>query len=114
MIEFTLPGKAMPAVRMTQRSMYAKKNAKRYRNYKNHVAWVARQHMQGRPIEGSVGVRITHYIHGNRADIDNLFKGVTDSLNKIVYKDDRQIKEMNRKYYPVKNQNNVRKWRSTR
>ncbi|MGP4107379.1 RusA family crossover junction endodeoxyribonuclease [Virgibacillus sp. L01] len=42
-----------------------------------------------------VGVNITLYICGSKhGDIDNLFKGVTDSLNKIVYNDDRQIKAM--------------------
>lgn len=102
MIEFVIPGKAVPAVRMTQKSMYVNKYAKRYLNYKKQVAWIAKQHMQGQPIEGNVGVRITHYVHGNRADIDNLFKSVTDSLNKIVYKDDRQVKKMESRIVPCK------------
>ncbi len=63
--------------------------------YKKQVGWIARSHMQGEPTNEAVGVNITLYICGNKhGDIDNFFKGVTDSLNKIVYKDDRQIKEM--------------------
>lgn len=100
MISFTVPGRAVPAVRMTQKSMYVNKYAKRYLTYKKQVGWVAKQHMKGEPIEGNVGVNLSLYIHGNRADIDNLFKGVTDSLNKIVYKDDKQIKEMKSRIFP--------------
>ncbi|WBX81308.1 RusA family crossover junction endodeoxyribonuclease [Virgibacillus salarius] len=85
---------------MTQKSMYVNKYAKRYLAYKKQVGWIAKQHMKDKPIEGHVGVKLTHYIHGNRADIDNLFKGVTDALNKIVYKDDRQVKQMESRIIP--------------
>ncbi|CDQ41489.1 RusA family crossover junction endodeoxyribonuclease [Virgibacillus salexigens] len=102
MIQLTIPGKPVPAVRMTQKSMYKNKYAQRYLLYKRKVGWIAKQHMKGKPIEGHVGVKLTHYIHGNRADIDNLFKGVTDALNKIVYKDDRQVKHMESRITPCK------------
>lgn len=35
----------------------------------------------------------------SRPDIDNLFKAVTDALNGIAYKDDRQIVELHVKKY---------------
>ncbi|GAA0343948.1 hypothetical protein GCM10008931_39040 [Oceanobacillus oncorhynchi subsp. oncorhynchi] len=94
MIKFVIPLKPVPAVRMTQKSMYANKYAKRYLQYKRQVAWIAKASMKTQPIDGDVGVKLTHYAHGNRADIDNLFKAVTDSLNKVVYNDDRQVKHM--------------------
>lgn len=100
-INIIVPGRPVPAVRMTQKSMHVNKYAKRYLQYKKQVGWIARSHMQGEPIEGDAGVRLTLYIHGrNHGDIDNLFKGVTDALNKIVYKDDRQIKRMESKIIP--------------
>jgi crossover junction endodeoxyribonuclease RusA len=100
MIKLTIPGKPVPAVRMTQRSMYANKYAQRYLNYKKQVGWIAKQYYKDKPIESPIGVKLTHYIHGNRADIDNLFKGVTDGLNKIIYKDDRLIKKMESRIIP--------------
>ncbi|WP_308036075.1 RusA family crossover junction endodeoxyribonuclease [Virgibacillus sp. AGTR] len=100
MIQLTISGKPVSAVRMTQKSMYKNKYAQRYLAYKKQVGWIAKQHMKDKPIEGHVGVKLTHYINGNRADIDNLFKGVTDALNKIVYKDDWQVKQMEARIIP--------------
>lgn len=91
---FSVPGRAVPAVRMTQRSKYSKP-AKRYLKYKNQVAWTARSLYKGTPTESDVGVNLNIYLKGgNQGDIDNYFKSITDSLNKIIYLDDRQVKEM--------------------
>lgn len=91
---FSVPGRAVPAVRMTQRSKYTKQ-AKRYLAYKNQVAWKARSLYRGRPVTDDVGVNLNVYLKGGQSgDIDNYFKSVTDSLNKIIYMDDRQIREM--------------------
>ena len=92
MIEFTVPGRAVPAVRMTQRSKYTRR-AKRYLAYKNQVGWIARQHFKGKPTKAPVAVEVKIYLHrGVQGDVDNYFKSIADSLNKIIYKDDRQIK----------------------
>lgn len=97
-LAFTVPGRPVPAVRMTTKSMHVNKYAKRYLDYKQQVSWVARSHMQEKPTDKPVGVNIAFYLHGGRiGDIDNLYKGVTDALNKIVYEDDRQIKRMGAK-----------------
>ena len=92
MIEFTVPGRAVPAVRMTQRSKYTRR-AQRYLAYKKQVGWVARQHYKGgRPSKKPIGIGIKVYLcGGNQGDIDNYFKSIADSLNKIVYEDDRQV-----------------------
>lgn len=93
-IEFTVPGRAIPAVRMTQRSKYSKP-AQRYLAYKGHVGLIARQHMQGIPTSDPVAVSVNVYLSGgNQGDIDNYFKSITDSLNKVIYEDDRQVKVM--------------------
>src|SRR5690625_757058 len=91
MIEFTVPGRAVPAVRMTQRSKFTRR-AKRYLAYKNKVGWTAKQHMQGKPTDKPVAVEIKVYLSGGvQGDVDNYFKSIADSLNMIVYEDDRQI-----------------------
>lgn len=96
MIAFTVPGRPMPAVRMTQKSMYVNKYAKRYLAYKRQVGWIAKAAAKGRPSENPIGVNLQLYIHGgNHGDIDNYAKSITDALNKIAYKDDKQIVVMN-------------------
>lgn len=91
---FTVPGRAIPAVRMTQRSKFTKQ-AKRYLAYKNKVAWIARSKYKKKPASSDVKVEVDIYLRGGvQGDIDNYFKAITDSLNKIVYEDDRQVKEM--------------------
>src|SRR5699024_1912992 len=81
MIAFTVQGRAIPAVRMTQRSKYTRQ-AKRYLAYKNQVGWVARSQMKGSPTSEPVAVNIKIYLSGgNQGDIDNYFKSITDSLN---------------------------------
>jgi len=89
---FTVMGRAVPAVRMTQRSKFTLR-AQRYLRYKSHIGWTARQHFRGSPTKEPVAVETKIYLKGgNQGDVDNYFKSVADSLNKIVYKDDRQIK----------------------
>lgn len=91
---FTVPGRAVPAVRMTQRSKFTNQ-AKRYLVYKNLVAWIARSKYRKKPVTSDVKVEVDIYLMGGiQGDIDNYFKAITDSLNEIVYKDDRQVKEM--------------------
>ncbi len=91
---FIVPGRAIPAVRMNYRSGRTK-SARRYMAYRNQVSWLARSEYRGAPFKGEVGVNVNIYLSGgNQGDVDNYFKTITDSMNKIVYADDRQIKEM--------------------
>ena len=92
--KFVVPGRAIPAVRMTQKTKWSK-YAQRYLNYKSQVGWAAKQSYKGDPVTSDVSVEIDFYLSGgNQGDIDNYFKSITDSLNKIVYVDDRQVKKM--------------------
>src|SRR5690625_2757815 len=91
---FSIPGRAIPAVRMTQRSKYTRQ-AKRYLAYKNQIAWIARSNYRQKPVSSDVGISLDIYLKGgNQGDINNYFKSISDSLNKIIYIDDRQVKEM--------------------
>lgn len=92
--EFTIPGRAIPAVRMTQRSKFTPR-AKRYLAYKNQVAWVACSVSKRKPTKKDVGIEMDVYLNGGtQGDIDNYFKSIADALNKVVYEDDRQVREI--------------------
>lgn len=94
MIHLEIPGRPVPAVRMTSRGAYVKKYAQRYLNYKKEVAWIAIS-KKIRPMDGPVEVEVNVYLCGGRqGDIDNYAKSLTDALNKLAYQDDRQIRRL--------------------
>jgi len=87
-----IPGRPVPAVRMTQRGKFVSRAAQRYLAYKNQVAWAAKQ-ARIRPVEGPVEVEGVVYIHGGReGDVDNYCKTLLDALNGIAWIDDRQVR----------------------
>lgn len=92
-IKLTIPGRPVPAVRMTQKSKFASKQAQRYLAYKDKVAWTAKA--QGvKKLEGKLIAEVTVFLSGGvHGDVDNYYKSLTDSLNKIAYEDDKQIYE---------------------
>ncbi|SES02964.1 RusA family crossover junction endodeoxyribonuclease [Salipaludibacillus aurantiacus] len=94
-MKIVVPGRPVPAVRMTRRGAHVKPNAQRYLNYKSSVGWAAKA-QKVKLIAGAVKVDIKLYLSGgNQGDIDNYAKSLTDGLNKIAYNDDRQIRKMN-------------------
>ena len=98
MIEIVIPGRPVPAARMTQRGKWIKANAKRYLAYKDIVRWTAWDVMREQglpPLDGDIGVELKAYINGGRpGDVDNIAKAVFDGLNGVVWYDDRQVAEM--------------------
>ncbi|MFZ4452068.1 RusA family crossover junction endodeoxyribonuclease [Salibacterium aidingense] len=93
-IYLSIPGRPVPAVRMTRRGVHVKKSAQRYLSYKSMVGWIAKQ-QKVKPIDGPVEIDITvHLCGGNQGDIDNYAKSITDGLNTIAYEDDKQIHSM--------------------
>ncbi|MBN2909138.1 RusA family crossover junction endodeoxyribonuclease [Polycladomyces sp. WAk] len=94
MICFSVPGRPVPAVRMTQRSKWVSKQAGRYLAYKNQVAWAAKAARIQR-IDGPVEVEAAAYLYGRREpDADNLAKAFLDGLNGIAWTDDRQVRKL--------------------
>lgn len=104
-MELVIPGRAVPAVRMTQSEakslrygepknpLYKAKylRIKRYLDYKDSVGWIGRTKFP-KPLTGPVVVDITVYVSGGIVgDWDNYGKAICDGLNKIAYLDDRQI-----------------------
>jgi len=92
-IAFVVPGRPVPAVRMTQRGKWVKFNAQRYLAYKQQIGWEARKAMGHRePLEGPIGVEVTAVISGGRpGDVDNIAKAILDGCNGVVWEDDRQV-----------------------
>jgi len=89
-----IPGRPVPAVRMTQRGKFVSRAAQRYLAYKNQVAWIAKQ-ARIRPVVGPVEVEGVVYIHGLReGDADNYAKTILDGLNGVAWVDDRQVRRL--------------------
>jgi len=109
-LKITIPVVPMGAVRMTGRGKYIKPNAQRYLTYKKliqmHViSQVKRMELLTGPLE--VTVWFTMPIpqswsqkkkresigewHCKKPDIDNLVKGLFDSLNGLIWTDDNQV-----------------------
>lgn len=93
-IKIVVPGRPVPAVRMTQRSKRLSKQAGRYLAYKNEVGWAAKA-AKVKLMTGEIEVIGTAYIYGNRSgDVDNLAKSWLDGLNGIAWLDDRQVRRL--------------------
>ncbi|AVX31822.1 Holliday junction resolvase RusA (prophage-encoded endonuclease) [Carboxydocella thermautotrophica] len=76
---------------MTQRGKFVKQRAQQYIAYKELVTWYAIKAGIKR-INGPVAVEIIIYLADKKTgDWDNYGKAITDALNKVAYKDDRQI-----------------------
>lgn len=119
MIKFTVPGRPVPAVRMTRRSKHVDPAAKKYLAYKSYVKVQAKNAMVKERLTASdkpiaVAIYITYTLPKSwskkrkqavidaqfkehphvRGDIDNIVKSITDACNKVAYTDDIQIVEL--------------------
>jgi crossover junction endodeoxyribonuclease RusA len=102
MISFTVPGKPIPAQRMTQRSKWSAR-ARRSLDYQEHVATVATLHVKDRPLPWRyvattlrfyLMVRKDGHLPGNRLDIDNACKSVLDGCQYAnIFANDRCVVE---------------------
>ena len=110
-IELTYPIRGMGAVRMTRRGKFVSERAKKYIDYQQEIRLRTRGQFKGDVLTGALEVECNFYFKAPKSypkkkvllaikgmlhfvkkpDVDNLFKGVTDSLNGVVYEDDRFI-----------------------
>ena len=123
-MKLIIPVTPMGAVRMTGRGKWIKPAAQRYLDYKTVVGLEAKRQAQLEvPIRAPIRIVEIVYImpipkdgrtsckvdgkrlmrkvepgdyHTKKPDIDNLFKGVTDALNGIIWEDDSLICEIGR------------------
>jgi Holliday junction resolvase RusA-like endonuclease len=96
MIRIIVPGRPVPAVRMTQRSKYKSKQALRYLDYKEQVGWAAKACGVRQPMSGDLVVHAIAYLMPRtpEPDVDNLGKSMLDGLNGIAWVDDRQVMKL--------------------
>ncbi|MDQ7094192.1 RusA family crossover junction endodeoxyribonuclease [Desulfosporosinus sp. PR] len=91
-----IPGRPVPAVRMTGRGKYVKPEAINYLNYKHQIGWLALNKSK-KPIIKPIVVKVKVYLHGKSTpmgrdgDVDNYLKSALDGCNKVVWVDDRQV-----------------------
>lgn len=89
-------GRPIPYVRMTKRGKFVKENAQRYLTYKDKVGWIARSYIKTMSNK-KIDIKVIVYLNGKKSefgrdgDVDNYLKTAMDALNKIAYKDDRQV-----------------------
>lgn len=116
-IKLFIPVQPMGAVRTTQAQKFVDDRYKRYTYYKKQLGLYAKK-MVKEPTKKPIMAELTFYMpipsngrakgkkvntgdyHMVRPDIDNLEKGIFDSLNKIVWYDDNQLVDVHcRKIY---------------
>src|SRR6056297_1291120 len=96
----TIPGRAVPVVRTTQKAKFVSKSYARYRDYKEFTQTHLRNQFKRPPFKDYVCVYIDIYLNGKTSpmgrdgDIDNYCKSILDSANKILFLDDRQVVEL--------------------
>lgn len=90
----TIPGRPVPAARMTRRGKWIKPQAQRYLAFKEHVGFCARQYFP-EPLRDPIAVEIDCYMAGGvMPDVDNVAKAVMDGMNGIAWLDDRQVVDL--------------------
>jgi crossover junction endodeoxyribonuclease RusA len=95
-IKFNVEGeRPVAAVRMTQRSKWADPKAANYLAYRTKVAMRAGEAMAGRiPVTGDVAIQVRiHVDQRGKEDVDNWLKTFMDACSKVVYDDDRQVRD---------------------
>ena len=104
----TIPGRPMPAVRMTKRSKWSNPLAKKYLAYKDLIGTIARMQYK-EPTDKEVGVYVRVFLTGVKTpmgrdgDVDNYAKSALDGLNKIAWIDDRQVTRLTVTKIPCQN-----------
>ncbi|KXG73819.1 hypothetical protein AN618_24520 [Fervidicola ferrireducens] len=91
---FIIPGRPVPAARMTNKSKFVRPEALRYLEYKEKVGWFAKKSGVEK-IDADVEVECRFYLNGGHIpDIDNLLKAVLDGLNGVAWDDDRRVRSI--------------------
>jgi len=90
-VKLIIPGRPVPAVRMTQRSKFKSRQAQRYLDFKTSLGWEARRWIRT-PSAKDFEVNAVAYISPTKdMDVDNLAKSYLDGLNGVVWIDDKQV-----------------------
>ncbi|WP_066353299.1 RusA family crossover junction endodeoxyribonuclease [Fervidicola ferrireducens] len=91
---FVIPGRPVPAPRMTNKSKFVRPEALRYLEYKEKIGWFA-QKSGVTKIDTDIEVECRFFINGGREpDIDKLVKAILDGLNGIAWSDDSKVRRI--------------------
>ena len=91
---FVVPGRPVPAARMTQRSKFACARARKSLEYQEFVAWCARAAAKAAPaFLGPVELTCRFFFRdGRHGDLSNLIKAIEDGLQfGGIIENDRQV-----------------------
>jgi len=93
-----IKGRPIPYKRTTQKQKWVDKSYHKYRDYKQLVQIMTNSQFKGHFKDKPLIVEVTVHLYGKGSlnmgrdgDIDNYIKAALDSLNKVVYDDDRQV-----------------------
>ncbi|NPV52183.1 MAG: RusA family crossover junction endodeoxyribonuclease [Firmicutes bacterium] len=89
---FIVPGRAVPAQRMTKKSKWSKRS-RRSLDYQKRVAWAAKAAQVPR-MEGDVRLTVRFYFQNKKhGDLSNLIKAIEDGLQYArVFDNDKQVR----------------------
>lgn len=91
-MKITLTGKPVSVNDLYSGRVYLSKEG---RTTKNRYYWEAKTQYKGKPLTGAVTLLMYVYFPSKaRSDLDNVCKATLDSLNGVIWKDDRQIQEL--------------------
>lgn len=69
--------------------------------YKTHVGWIAKA-SGGAMLTGEVAIHLDVYREAKRGDLDNSIKVILDSLQGVLYADDKQVAELHARRFDDK------------
>lgn len=111
-MEYKIDIQPMGAVRMTNRGKFVNKSAQRYLAYKDEIKRQISQQVHVEVLAYPVEVETVFYMpipqswskkkqaaainqpHRSKPDIDNILKGLFDSLNGLIWKDDNLVSKV--------------------
>lgn len=87
---FTVHGRIVPAVRMTQRGKFTSVQASRSLAYKDQIGWTARQ-AGAAIIDGPITLVVVASVFKRKWDASNVLKIAEDALNGVCWRDDSAV-----------------------
>jgi crossover junction endodeoxyribonuclease RusA len=92
MVSFVIPGRPVPKQRPRVGKGGKIYTPKKSRDYEETVGWAGKRVFKN-PYDGPVSLQVKVYLADSRSrgDLDNYVKSIQDGLNKIAWRDDRQV-----------------------
>lgn len=92
-IKFIVPGRPVPAQRMTQKTKWTNR-AQKSLGYQKEIAWAWKEIARGKKLKGDLKLSCEFYFNDKRhGDLSNLVKAVEDGLQYAnAFDNDKQIK----------------------